>query len=53
MVSQQQQVHDEGNLLWQEFDSISIEHCNRQANKVVHELARVANAIEVIMYLGQ
>jgi hypothetical protein len=27
-------------MLWSGFDSISIEHCNREANRVAHELAR-------------
>ena len=28
--------------LWQSFESISLEHCDREANKVAHELAKVA-----------
>jgi hypothetical protein len=40
-------VNDECNLLWQEFDSISIKHCNQQSNKVAHELAK---CIKVIMH---
>jgi len=35
-------VYDECNQLWQEFVSIVIEHYNREANRVAHELARVA-----------
>ena len=35
-------IYEECNLIWRGFDSISIEHCNREANKVAHELARVA-----------
>ena len=31
--------YDECNVLWQEFDSIPIKHCN----EVAHQLARVAN----------
>ena len=27
--------------LWQNFESISLEHYDRKANKVAHELARV------------
>ena len=32
----------ECNHLSQDFVSIAIEHCNREANKVAHELPRVA-----------
>jgi len=28
--------------MWLDFVSISLEHCNREANGVAHELARVA-----------
>ena len=33
-------IYDDCFLLWSGFDSISIEHCNREANRVAHELAR-------------
>ena len=33
-------VYDDCFKLWQEFSLISIEHCNRDANQVAHELAR-------------
>jgi len=29
-------------MLWQDFASISIDHCNREANSVAYELAKVA-----------
>jgi len=35
-------IYEECVQLWQEFTSISIEHCNREINKVAHEIARVA-----------
>jgi len=37
-------VYDECVQLWQDFVSISIEHCNREVNKVAHEVARLAMA---------
>jgi len=37
-------VYDECVQLWQDFVSISIEHCNREANKVAHEVARLVMA---------
>ena len=37
-------VYDECAQLWQDFVSISIEHCNREANKVAHEVARLVMA---------
>ena len=35
-------VYDECNQLWQDFVSIVIEHCNREANRVADKIARVA-----------
>jgi ribonuclease HI len=35
-------IYDECYMLWQDFISICIEHCNREANCVAHELASVA-----------
>jgi hypothetical protein len=35
-------IYDECYMLWQYFVSICIEHCNREANCVAHELASVA-----------
>ena len=34
--------YDECNQLWQDFVFIAIEHCNREANRVADEIARVA-----------
>jgi hypothetical protein len=42
--------YDKCNQLWQEFASIAIEHCNREANKVAHEDSYY---IKVILYLGR
>lgn len=30
--------------MWQEFASISIDHCNRESNIVVHDIANLAMA---------
>jgi len=35
-------IYDDCFLLWQDFEAISIEHCDREANMVAHEIARVA-----------
>jgi ribonuclease HI len=35
-------IYDVCIILWSGFSSISIEHCNREANRVAHELARKA-----------
>uniref|UniRef100_K4A1W4 RNase H type-1 domain-containing protein n=1 Tax=Setaria italica TaxID=4555 RepID=K4A1W4_SETIT len=35
-------IFDDCYSMWQEFDSICIDHCNREANGVAHELARIA-----------
>ena len=35
-------IFDECFKLWQNFEAISLEKCDREANKVVHELAKVA-----------
>ena len=45
-------IYDDCIILWSGFDSISIEHCNREANRVAHELARKAFFIEIVLYLG-
>jgi ribonuclease HI len=31
------QIYEECTQLWQDFQSISIEHCDREANQVAHE----------------
>ena len=33
-------IYDECLSIWMTFSSISIEHCNRGANQVAHELAK-------------
>jgi len=33
-------IYDESHTVWCGFQEISIEHCNRDANQVAHELAR-------------
>lgn len=33
-------IYDDCTMMWNGFDSVSIEHCNREANQVAHELAR-------------
>ena len=35
-------LNDECNIIWNGFQKISIEHYNRDANQVAHELARRA-----------
>ena len=35
-------IYDECSQLWEDFDAISISHCNRESNVVAHELARQA-----------
>jgi ribonuclease HI len=35
-------IYDDCSILWSGFGNVSIEHCNRGANQVAHELARVA-----------
>jgi len=35
-------IYDECGFLWQDFVDIHLDHCNREANFVAHELARVA-----------
>ena len=37
-------IYDECAQIWQDFISISIEHCNRETNCVADELARMAMA---------
>jgi hypothetical protein len=32
-------IYDECVVLWQDFNSISIDHCNRDINRVVHNLS--------------
>lgn len=39
-------IYDECAQLWQEFLSISIEYCDREANQVAHELARAALSLK-------
>jgi ribonuclease HI len=35
-------IYDDCTTLWSGFGKVSIEHCNREANQVAHELARVS-----------
>jgi hypothetical protein len=35
-------IYGECKMLWQDFSSISIEHCNRDINRVAHNLASLA-----------
>jgi ribonuclease HI len=35
-------IYDDCTILWSGFGKVSIEHCNREANQVAHELARVS-----------
>jgi ribonuclease HI len=35
-------IFDDCTILWSGFGSVSIEHCNREANQVAHELAKVS-----------
>jgi ribonuclease HI len=35
-------IYDDCSILWSDFGIVSIEHCNREANQVAHELARVS-----------
>ena len=37
-------IYDDCIILWSGFDSISIEHCNREANRVARKLARKARS---------
>jgi ribonuclease HI len=39
-------IYDECFALQQEFDAISIEHCDREANSAAHEIARVALSLK-------
>jgi len=39
-------IYDECFSLWQEFDAISIEHCDREANSAAHEIARLALSLK-------
>jgi hypothetical protein len=39
-------IYDECFSLWQEFDAISIEHCDREANSAAHKIARVALSLK-------
>jgi ribonuclease HI len=36
-------VYEQCDMMWHDFVFISLEHCNREANCVAHELARVAS----------
>jgi hypothetical protein len=33
-------IYDDYNILWSDFDNVSIEYCNREANQVAHDLAK-------------
>jgi hypothetical protein len=35
-------IYDDCSILWSGFRKVSIEYCNREANQVAHELARVS-----------
>ena len=35
-------IYEEYKMLWQDFSSIFIEHCNRDINRVAHNLATLA-----------
>jgi hypothetical protein len=35
-------IYDDCNILWSGFGKVLIEFCNREANQVAHELARVS-----------
>jgi hypothetical protein len=35
-------IYDECNIIWSDFQDISMEHCSRAANQVAHNLARRA-----------
>lgn len=39
-------IYDDCLLLWQDFGTISIERCDREANMVAHELARVGLSLK-------
>ena len=39
-------IYDECFCLWQEFDAISIEHYDREANSVAHEIARLVLSLK-------
>ena len=45
-------VYDECLSIWMTFSSISIEHCNRDANQVVHELAKQTLSSIGLLLLG-
>jgi ribonuclease HI len=34
-------IYDDCSIMWSGFGNMSIEYCNREANQVAHELARV------------
>jgi hypothetical protein len=40
-------IYDDCNILWSGFDNVSIEFCNREANRVEHELARDAKTSNI------
>ena len=40
-------VYDECNHLWQEFQSICIEHCDQESNLAAHVLAREAISLKL------
>jgi hypothetical protein len=33
-------IYDDCNVLWSGFDNVNMEHCNREANQVAHEVAK-------------
>ena len=35
-------IYDDCNILRSGFDNVSLEYCNREANQVAHELAKVS-----------
>ncbi|XP_066391715.1 uncharacterized protein [Miscanthus floridulus] len=47
-------IFDECFQLWQNFEAISLEKCDREANKVAHELAKVAlSAKEICIWVDE
>jgi hypothetical protein len=39
-------IYDECFLIWQNFEVVSSEHCDWEANKVAHELARIGLSLK-------
>jgi hypothetical protein len=47
-------IFDECFQLWQNFEAISLEKCDRKANKVAHKLAKVAlSAKEICIWVDE